>query len=128
MKTGTKSLIWHYYKSTDTHTQHNWVKPNSSMIVWLANSQRAKLFVEYPAKERKNGERRKRYTGQNGRRGGREETLNEERTTQRETARTNGSVGRTARDEAGKWHRRGGNVEPVARDGTGSRDSTGGRR
>ena len=65
---------------------------------------------------------------------------------QRETGRTNRSVGRKARDEAGKWHGWGGNVgrmardetgkryggeanvERVARDGTGSRDSTGGRR
>ena len=82
--------------------------------------------------------RRKRDTGQKGRRDGREETPT--------TGRTNGSVGQTARIEAEKWHGRGGhvgstardktvklygregNVERLARDGTRSRNSTGARR
>ena len=65
--------------------------------------------------------------------------------TQRETGRTNGRIGWTARDEVGKWHGRDdnvgrtargetgkrygrdGNVERLARDETESRDSAGGR-
>ena len=77
MKTGTKSLIFILLESAHTHTtsQHKWVKPNPSVTVCLANSQRAKLLVEYSStrrkKERKSGERRERNTGQNGRRDGR---------------------------------------------------------
>ena len=50
--------------------------PNPSVTVCLANHQRAKWFVEYNISRQKgkNGERRKRDTGQNGRRDGREET------------------------------------------------------
>ena len=46
--------------------------------------------------------------------------------TQRETARTNGSVGRTARVEAGSWHGLSGNVGRTARDETGKRHGRGG--
>ena len=33
--------------------QHKWVIPNPSVTVCLANRQRAEMFIEYPAKERK---------------------------------------------------------------------------
>ena len=57
--------------------QHKWVIPNPSVTVCLANRQRAEMFIEYPAKERKNVERRKCDTGHNGGRDGRDETPNE---------------------------------------------------
>ena len=60
--------------------QHKWVIANPSGTVCLANRQRAKMFFEYNSTRRKKertGERRKRDTGQNGRRDGREETPNE---------------------------------------------------
>ena len=108
MKTGTKSLIWYYYKSTHTHTQHKWVKPNPCITVCLENRQRANLFVEYNStrqkKEKKKCERRKRDKGQNGRRDG------------RKRRRTSNAARRNEKPDGREI-----NIEPVARDGTENR-------
>ena len=56
MKTGTKSLIWYYYKSTLAYMRNNTTqmgKPNPSVNVCLANCQGAKLLVEYSSTRRK---------------------------------------------------------------------------